>query len=132
MTPFRRLAAPLVAVLLAATAAHAQSGPGGGPDLQRLHDALRLTPDQEGAWSVFAAASATDPEQLARERAAQQMMPRLTSPQRVALSIAAAEADLATLRRRGEALRAFYATLSPVKQAEFDRQTTPNDQDQGD
>jgi hypothetical protein len=50
----------------------------------------------------------------------------------VALSIAAAEADLATLRRRGEALRVFYATLSPAQQAEFDRQTTPNDQDQGD
>jgi len=103
-------------------AAHAQRS----PDLQDLHDALHLNASQEGSWEAFAAASAPDPQQQARQRAAQQMMPTLTAPQRVDLSISAAEADLDTLRRRGAALKAFYATLSPGQQAIFDRETTPS------
>jgi protein CpxP len=99
----------------------------GGPDLAGLHDALRLTPDQEAAWRTFAAASAPSPEQEARERAAQSMMATLRSPQRVDLSISAAEADLQTLRERGAALKAFYAVLTPGQQTTFDRRTLPDE-----
>jgi hypothetical protein len=99
-----------------------------GPNLQALHDALRLTPTQEGSWRAFAAASAPDPDQTARERAARTMLPTLRAPQRVDLGIAAMEADLATLRHRGEALKAFYATLTPLQQAVFDRETLPSGQ----
>jgi hypothetical protein len=100
------------------------------PDLATLHDALRLTSAQEVGWKSFAAASAPDPNQSAREGSAEQMLPRLTAPQRVDLSIAVMEADLDTLRTRGHALKAFYAMLTPAQQAEFDRQTTPRDQGQ--
>lgn len=106
------------------------SGPAdrsGGPDLDGLHDALHLTPDQETAWRAFAAASAPSPEQQARERAAQSMMASLHSPQRVDLSIAAAEADLQTLRERGAALKTFYAVLTATQQAAFDRRTLPDE-----
>jgi protein CpxP len=99
----------------------------GGPDLSGLHDALHLAPDQEAAWRAFAAASAPSPEQEARERAAQSMMTTLRSPQRVDLSISAAEADLQTLRDRGAALKAFYAVLSPAQQSTFDRRTLPDE-----
>jgi periplasmic protein CpxP/Spy len=99
----------------------------GGPDLAGLHDALHLTPDQEAAWRAFAAASAPSPEQEARERAAQSMMASLRSPQRVDLSISAAEADLQTLRERGAALKAFYAVLTAAQQATFDRRTLPDE-----
>ena len=98
----------------------------GGPDLAGLHDALQLTPDQAGAWGAFAAASTPSPDQEARERAAQSMMASLRSPQRVDLSISAAEADLQTLRERGAALKAFYAALTPTQQAIFDRRTLPD------
>lgn len=117
-------ASALAAALALAGAAQAQRA----PDLQDLHDALHLNASQEGAWSVFAASSQPDPEQEARERAAQQMMPALHAPQRVDLSLAAAEADLDTLKRRGAALKTFYATLSPGQQAIFDEETTPNAQ----
>lgn len=124
MISLKRLT-PLAAVAaLVASSAHAQ-GEGQGPDLTRLHAALRLTPAQEGAWRAFAAASQPDPEQEARERAAEAMLPSLHAPQRVDLGIAAMEADLDTLRRRGQALKSFYATLSPGQQAVFDRQTAP-------
>jgi protein CpxP len=99
----------------------------GGPDLAGLHDALHLTPDQEAAWRAFAAASAPSPEQAARERAAQSMMASLHSPQRVDLSLSAAEADLQTLRERGAALKAFYAVLTPAQQVTFDRRTLPDE-----
>jgi hypothetical protein len=146
MNSFRPLALATVAALcLAAPAALAQNpydadqgGYQGGyhgdddqpraPSLDDLHDALRLTADQDAAWRAFAAASAPDTEQQARERAAQQMMPTLHAPQRVDLSISAMEADLDTLRRRGAALKAFYATLTPAQQQTFDRQTLPRQQ----
>jgi protein CpxP len=96
-----------------------------GPDLAGLHAALQLTPAQDPAWRAFAAASTPDPQQEARERSAQSMMATLRSPQRVDLSISAAEADLQTLRERGAALKAFYAVLSPSQQAVFDRRTLP-------
>jgi hypothetical protein len=127
---FWRFVLPLAAAValplaLAAGAALAQP-----PDLASLHDALHLTSTQEGAWKAFAAASAPDPNKGARERSAEEMLPGLAAPQRVDLSIAVMEADLDTLRNRGRALKAFYATLTPAQQAAFDRQTTPSEQAQ--
>ncbi|HEX3916032.1 MAG TPA: Spy/CpxP family protein refolding chaperone [Caulobacteraceae bacterium] len=128
MQRFRPSFAPFAvaaALLMLAGAAHAQRS----PDLQDIHDALHLSPTQEGAWQVFAAASAPDPQQQARQRSAEQLMPTLRAPQRVDLSIAAAEADLDTLRRRGAALKTFYATLSAGQQAIFDQETNPTERD---
>jgi Spy/CpxP family protein refolding chaperone len=143
MTPCRLSSIALVAALaLAAASAVAaqpyspnpydQAGYGWndqsrGPDLAGLHDALHLAPDQDPAWRDFAAASTPSPDQLARQRAAQAMMASLRSPQRVDLSISAAEADLQTLRERGAALKAFYAVLTPAQQAVFDRRTLPDE-----
>jgi Spy/CpxP family protein refolding chaperone len=145
MTPHRPSSMALIAALalggLAAASAVAAQSPyspnpydqggyggadrPGGPDLAGLHDALRLASDQETAWRAFAAASAPNPEQEARERSAEAMMATLSSPQRVDLSISAMEADLQTLRERGAALKAFYSILSPSQQAIFDRRTLP-------
>ena len=98
--------------------------------LRTLHAALRITAAQEDAWRAFVAASQPDPQQQARERAAQAMLPGLTAPQRVDLSLAALQADLATMRQRGAALKAFYATLTPAQQSTFDRETLPRDEGQ--
>jgi hypothetical protein len=137
------LRAPRLLLPLAACAALALAlgGPalaqpyGGGGDsqdqLRSLHAALHITAAQEGAWRDFVAASQPDPQQQARRRAAQQMLPGLTAPQRVDLSIAALQADIATLRQRGAALKAFYATLTPSQQSTFDRETLPKDEGQG-
>jgi protein CpxP len=143
--PIRRLALPLgVALSLAAVAALAQppgyggppgrsfgpSDPGGQPsEFASLHAALHITAAQEAGWRAFVAASQPDPQAQARERAAEQMAPTLNAAQRVDLSIAAMEADLDTMRERGRALKAFYATLSASQQATFDRETLPQNEE---
>jgi periplasmic protein CpxP/Spy len=96
--------------------------------LASLHAALKITAGQEAGWRAFVAASGPDAQQQARERSAQQMIPGLTAPQRVDLSLAAMEADLDSFRERGRALKAFYATLTPAQQKIFDRETLPNQQ----
>ena len=123
-----RLRPPLLSILVAialGSAAHAQSR---GPDLHRLHNALNLSASQEEAWNAFQASALPDPQAAARQRSAASMMPGLHAPQRVDLSVAEMQADLDTLRQRGAALKAFYAALSPVQQAAFDRETAPRDQ----
>ena len=127
-----RAAALVLAGSLLAGGALAQPSGGETQDqLRSLHGALHITAAQESAWQAFVAASQPDPQQQARERSAQQMLPTLTAPQRVDLSIAAMQADIATLRERGAALKAFYATLTPAQQATFDRQTLPRDEGDG-
>jgi periplasmic protein CpxP/Spy len=113
-------AAVALALTVAAPAALAQDS-----TLQGLHDSLHLNVSQEDAWRTFEAASQPSADQAARARAAQAMLPHLTSPQRVDLSIAAMQADLETMRARGAALKAFYAVLSAGQQQIFDRQTLP-------
>ena len=66
-----------------------------------------------------------DPQEMARQRDADAKMPGLTGPQRMDLAISMAEANLAGMRRRGDALKTFYATLSPEQQKIFDRDTLP-------
>jgi hypothetical protein len=119
----------MIAALLAAaafgSAAQAQSQ---APDLHRLHDALSLSAGQEEAWNAFQAVELPDPQDDARRRSASQMMPTLKAPQRVDLSIAAMQADLDALQRRGAALKRFYSVLTPAQQAVFDRETAPRQQ----
>jgi protein CpxP len=93
------------------------------PQLQKLHNDLNLAQQQETAWQTFKAATMIDPQEVARRRSAAQMMPGLSAPQRVDLSIAAMEADLTSYKRRGTALKVFYATLTPTQQAIFDHET---------
>ena len=89
----------------------------------RLHSALRLRPEQEQAWQVFQQASAPSAQEDARHRDAYERMGSLRAPQRIDLSIQLMRSDLQEMERRGDALKAFYATLSPDQQAVFDRET---------
>jgi hypothetical protein len=52
-------------------------------------------------------------------------MGSLRAPQRFDLSIQMMRSDLEATERRANALKAFYATLSPDQQAIFDRETLP-------
>ncbi len=111
-----------LAVILAASGAVAQSAP---VRLTELHDALHLTAEQEAAWRDYQAAIAADPQSGARRRAADALLPQLTTPRRIALIEAAMSGDFADFRRQGEAVKAFYGRLTPDQQAIFDRQTLP-------
>ncbi len=117
---------PLVATLAALLVAGAAQAETSG--LKGLHDALGLSSSQEGAWKTFEAATASNGEAEARQRKAAELMPTLTAPRRVDLSIAMMQADLRTLETRGAAVKAFYATLTPAQRAVFDKQTAPQQQ----
>jgi hypothetical protein len=119
----------LAAILLltAALPAHAQQA----PDFSGLHDALHLTAAQEDGWRAYRAAITPDPSAEARHRAAAMMMTTLTTPRRIDLINAEMDEDAATLHRQGEAVKAFYATLTPDQQRTFDRQTLQSQGDAG-
>jgi len=89
----------------------------------RLHSALRLRPDQEGAWRTFEQASMPSDQEDARRQDAFQRMGQMRAPQRMDLSIQMMRSDLQDMERRADALKTFYATLSPDQQATFDRET---------
>jgi protein CpxP len=83
-----------------------------------LHDKLALTPAQEGAWQVFTAkVKATLPVRPAAGSTA-----TLTAPERadrMAANLQTAQQQAAT---RAQAVKEFYAVLSPDQQKTFDSQ----------
>ncbi len=101
------------------------------PDLSSLHDALHLSQAQESAWRTYTHAIAPDPQAEARHRQAALLLPTLTTPRRVDLVDAEMQDDLAVLQRQGQAVKTFYALLTPSQQLTFDRQTKPNAQQGG-
>lgn len=116
----RAIGLGMALTLALATGAAAQQRPA---DTGALHDALSLSSAQEDAWRTYQTAIAPDPQAQQRHRAADMLMPQLTTPRRVALIEATAQADAADLHRQGEAVKAFYAALTPDQQRTFDRLT---------
>ena len=100
--------------------------------MDRLHSDLRLDSGQDGAWENFVQAYREDPREEEEDRNLQQRMARMTGPQRTDMAIHMAERDLDSMRRQGDALKTFYAGLSPPQQRVFDRDTLePQDQGSG-
>jgi protein CpxP len=118
----RLLSISILSAFLFAAPSLAQSS-GSSPELQRLHDALNLRPDQDGAWQDYMRSTAVDPQESMRRRDAAEQMAGLTAPGRIDLSVQMMRADLASLQRRGAALKLFYAGLTTEQQASFDRET---------
>lgn len=87
--------------------------------LAGLKDQLKLTPAQEPAWTTFAAAMQPGerPARLDRKD-----MDQLTTPERIDRMRALRAQHAAEADRRGEATKAFYATLTPEQQKTFDTQ----------
>jgi protein CpxP len=88
--------------------------------LSRLHDELHLTADQAPAWSQYQAAMEQGAQMQVRHAATQRMLPQLQTPRRLALLDAAMSQDLADFRRQGQAVLAFYNSLTPAQQRTFD------------
>lgn len=95
-------------------------------DLIRLHDQLRLDERQESSWRDYTTAIAPSPEVQARHRATEELLPLVPTPRRIALIEAAMAQDRADFRRQGEAVKAFYAQLTPSQQRIFDLETLPS------
>ena len=92
----------------------------------RLHDDLRLTSEQEGAWRQYQTAVAAGAQMQARHASAERLMPQLPTPRRLALQDATMAQDLSDFRQMGVAVAAFYAKLTPDQQRAFDRDTLPS------
>jgi hypothetical protein len=94
-------------------------------ELIRLHDDLHLSANQEAAWRDYTRAIAPSSQAQARHRAADQLMPLVPAPRRIALMEATMTRDLDDFRRQGQAVVAFYNQLTPEQQRTFDRETLP-------
>jgi hypothetical protein len=94
-------------------------------ELIRLHDQLHLSAGQETAWRDYTRAIAPNPQAQARHRAAEQLMPAVPAPRRIALMEATMAGDLADFRRQGAAVVAFYDQLTAEQRQTFDRETLP-------
>jgi len=127
--PFRKhlLGIGLFAGLAFASAAWSQQ-----PNLGALHDALHLKPTQEDAWSVYKASVAAPAQAQQRRRQAAMLFPTLSAPRRIDLVEAEMQQDLADFHHQAQALKTFYALLSPEQQRVFDTQTLPTPSDRGD
>ena len=89
---------------------------------QRLADLkaqLKLTPAQEPAWTTFTTAMQPGERPARLDR---QGMEQLTTPERIDRMRALRAQHAAEADRRGEATKAFYATLTPEQQKTFDAQ----------
>jgi protein CpxP len=83
-----------------------------------LKQKLQITPAQEGAWNAWIAA--LKPGNFTRPDRAE--WDKLTTPERIDRMRALRAQRLAEMDRRGDATKAFYATLSPEQKAIFDDQ----------
>lgn len=124
--------------LSAAGASFAQSAPAAGPaseshawqrpdpaqmaerHAERLRAVLQLRPDQEPALHAFIAAMQPSPEQMQRREAEHDEARELTTPQRLDRMQARLAEHQAEFARRAEAIKRFYAQLSPAQQKAFD------------
>jgi len=107
-------------------AAHAKWEARRAADLSDLKEKLKLTPAQEAAWNTFA--SATQPG-LRHAGADKQAMrgeaEKLNTPQRLDRMLAMSEARRTRMIERSQAIKAFYAQLSPEQKAVFDAEFIP-------
>jgi len=85
---------------------------------QRLHDKLKITPAQEGAWQAYISAIKPDMTQRGHfDRAAFKEMP---APERMEKRLEMAKARIARMESHLAATRTFYAALTPEQQKAFD------------
>lgn len=90
----------------------------------QLKTALKLSPNQEAAWSAFVARTAHEPRMAGKDGAQREDMAKLTTPERIDKMMAMHAERSAEMGKRVEATKSFYATLTPEQQKTFDAQTT--------
>src|SRR5450830_1602702 len=92
-----------------------------------LKTQLKLTPAQEGAWTTYTAAM-KPPVDLMAKRAEYAELVKLPTPERIDKMKALRTQHMADMNaamdQRGEASKAFYATLTPEQQKTFDAMGT--------
>ena len=78
---------------------------------------LKLTPAQEGAWNQYTAAMQPPAKGPRMDRAE---FDKLTTPQRIDRMQQRSAERQAQMKQRGDAVKAFYAQLTPEQQKVYD------------
>lgn len=85
-----------------------------------MHDALKLTPQQESAWTTYVAKMhAAKPMQ----RPDHALMEKMAAPERMEKMLAMMHDGEQRLTDRLEATKPLYAVLTPAQRTVFDQQT---------
>jgi protein CpxP len=82
---------------------------------------LQLQPAQEAAWQSFSASMKTPHQRPARPSKVE--IEKMTTPERIDKMMAIKQEKDAEMAKRMNAIRGFYATLTPAQQKVFDTQT---------
>lgn len=89
--------------------------------LSELKEKLKLKPEQEAAWNAFASASQPGEHPVGVDRqAVRGEFAKLTTPQRLDKMLAVSDQRHARMVERSQAIKAFYAQLTPEQQSVFD------------
>ena len=93
--------------------------------LARLKDALKITPEQEAAWSAFAVRTAPDAQAPAPRnvRGQREEWRKLSTPERLDRMESAKARRDARIAERHNAVRSLYANLTPEQQKTFDERS---------
>lgn len=86
---------------------------------KKLHDALKLTADQEGAWKTFTA-SMHGPAKA--DRPDREELSKLTTPERAEKMLDLAKQHQERMAEHVAALKTFYGVLTPEQKKIFDEQ----------
>lgn len=86
----------------------------------RLHDELKLTPAQEPAWRTYVAQSKPPFAEPGMRPPGKEALSQLTTPEMLQQRIEFMRKMEAHLTRHANALKAFYATLTPEQQKILD------------
>jgi Spy/CpxP family protein refolding chaperone len=81
---------------------------------------LKLTPDQEGAWTTFGASMQPRQAMMGNPAQFRAEMQTLTTPERIDKMQALKAQRHAEMTQRGDATKTFYAALTPEQKKVFD------------
>ncbi|MQR01171.1 Spy/CpxP family protein refolding chaperone [Glaciimonas soli] len=87
----------------------------------KLHDALKLTPNQEGAWTTFVAQIKAQLPEGGMQRPNKDDWKNLTTPQRLQKQSERMAKMQERMTARAASINTFYAQLSPEQQKTFDK-----------
>jgi endo-1,4-beta-D-glucanase Y len=90
--------------------------------LTELKAKLKLDANQESAWKTFA--DAMQPPAAAPARPDRAAMEKLTTPERIDQMQALHAQREAEMKKRGDATKAFYASLNSEQKKTFDLEST--------
>lgn len=86
--------------------------------LAELKAKLQITTSQEAAWNQFA--TAIQPPVIDSQRPDRAAFEKMTTPQRIDAMLQRVDERQAQMHQRGEAVKNFYAQLTPEQQKIFD------------